>query len=109
MKFISYYFFLFFCFFQFIYSKDITLNKLEQYGVSKSMRKAIQGMTSSGLKKDVIQNNLKGHFPNKKEHELNDIIVLSNAIDGKNLPREKDNQKVLNNKIKIAEKRMKNR
>lgn len=88
------------------YSKDITLLKLEEYGVSSTMRKAIQGMTSSGLKKDVIQKNLQGHYPNKKLHELNDIIVLSNIVDGKNLPRDKDNKKEMNRKIKNLQQKM---
>ena len=88
-------------------SKDTTLSKLNEYGVTKSMKKAIQGMTASGLKKDVIQRNLQGHFPDKKLHELNDMIVLANAVDGKQLPRDKHNKKELNRKIFNAQNKMK--
>jgi hypothetical protein len=71
--------------------------------VSSSMRKAIQGMTSSGLKKDAIRKNLQAHFPEKASVEINDIIVLSNADVGRPQPRQKDNKKETNRKIKDAQ------
>lgn len=67
------------------------------------MRKAIQGMTSSGLQKDAIIKNLQGHYPEKDTRDLNDIIVLANADGGQRQPRKKDNQKATKQKVKNAE------
>jgi hypothetical protein len=89
----------------FVFGKDTTDHKLNQHGVPSSMRKAIQGMTASGLQKDAIIKNLKGHYPEKDTRDLNDIIVLSNADGGQKQPRKKDNQKETRRKVKEAEKK----
>jgi hypothetical protein len=86
-----------------IFGKDTTDHKLNQHGVPSSMRRAIQGMTASGLQKDAIIKNLKGHYPEKETRDLSDIIVLANADGGQKQPRKKDNQKEMKRKIKNAE------
>jgi hypothetical protein len=95
--------FLFLFFFSSGSAKDITNDRLNQHGVSSTMRRAIQGMTSSGLKKDVIRKNLQAHYPEKDSGDINDIIVLSNADAGRAQPRQKDNKKETKRKINDAQ------
>ena len=52
---------------------------LNDYGVSESTQRAIAGMTKSGLSHETIMKNIQNHFPDKKPHEINEIVVASNV------------------------------
>ena len=61
--------------------------RLEKHGVSESIQRAIDGMTASRLPKHVIHDNIQRHFPDKKSHEINDIISTSNDANKRRQPK----------------------
>jgi hypothetical protein len=52
---------------------------LRDYGVDENMQRAISGMTKSGLSHDTIMKNIQNHYPDRKPHEINEIVVASNV------------------------------
>lgn len=53
-------------------------SKLSKLGVDDATQRAIAGMAKAGLSHDKIVDNMRNHFPNHRDHELNDIVVASN-------------------------------
>jgi hypothetical protein len=65
--------------------------KKQKIDVPKSIERAIHGMTASGLPHHIIQRNIQNHFPDKHSHEINDMIVISNAKKNKHAKNYKKN------------------
>ncbi len=53
-------------------------SKLSKHGVDEATQRAISGMTKAGLSHDKIVQNMRNHFPDKRDYELNDIVIASN-------------------------------
>jgi hypothetical protein len=53
-------------------------SKLSKLGVDDATQRAIAGMAKAGISHNKIVDNMRSHFPNHRDHELNDIVVASN-------------------------------
>lgn len=62
--------------------QKIISNKLKAHGITETMKNSISGMTKAGLSQQHIAANIQGHFPDKASHEINEMIVLTNAEKG---------------------------
>ena len=74
-----------------------TKSKLEEtltiHGVSSAMVNEINDMATSYIPREAIVQHVQSHFPNKREHEWNDIVIAAVGVAGRRQPEVTDMQK----------------
>lgn len=66
---------------------------LEAHGVSDSLVREINNMASSYIPRETIVKHVQTHFPNKEQHEWNDIVISAISVAGKVQPDSLDTTK----------------
>jgi hypothetical protein len=66
---------------------------LEAHGVSDSLVREINNMASSYIPRETIVKHVQTHFPNKDQHEWNDIVISAISVAGKVQPDSLDTTK----------------
>lgn len=59
---------------------------LKEHGVSDSLVREINNMASSYIPRETIVKHVQAHFPNKDQHEWNDIVISAISAAGKAQP-----------------------
>jgi len=59
---------------------------LREHGVSDSLVREINNMASSYIPRETIVKHVQSHFPNKEQHEWNDIVISAISAKGKEQP-----------------------
>lgn len=66
---------------------------LRAHGVSDSLVREINNMASSYIPRETIVRHVQTHFPNKDQHEWNDIVISAISAAGKAQPDSLDTAK----------------
>ena len=74
---------------------------LAAHGVSDSLVEEINNMATSYIPRETIVKHVQSHFPNKGQHEWNDIVISAIGVAGKSQPHPMDNQKSMNAEVQM--------
>lgn len=77
-----------------------TQKTVNAHKVSEGQQQEIINFSGSNIPREIIQNHISNHFPEKSAAEINDIIIASNSAKKRMQPKENDMKKENINKAK---------